>query len=393
MSKDATRLVHLGNHPFDHQGIINPPVYHASTIAFPTLAALRSRVTEDGERKVAYGRKGTPTTFAVEDTVAALHGAAGAIAVSSGLAAVSLSMMSHLGPGDHVLVADSVYAPVRALCAQVLAPLGIQCQFYDPCIGAGIATLLTENTRMVYMESPGSHTFEIMDVPAVMGALKGRELVTVFDNSWATPLYFRPLDHGIDIVIEAATKYHGGHSDVMMGVVSCNERSYRQVRRYRDLVGHCAAPDDLYLVQRGLRTLDIRLARHQENALALARWLQQRDEVARVIHPALPEHPQHALFRRDFRGASGLFSFILRPCEESALAAMLDHLSLFLMGFSWGGYDSLLIPYDINRHRSVVPLTDEGTLMRVHAGLEHVDDLIEDLDRAFARLEAAGGCR
>ncbi len=389
MKKDATRLAHLGNHPFDNHGIINPPVYHASTVAFSSVAALSNRMPDVGERKVAYGRLGTPTTFAVEDTFAELEGAAGAMAVSSGLAAISLAMMSQLVPGDHALVVDTVYAPVRRLCDHVLSRLGIECEYFDPAIGAEIATLVRDNTALVYMESPGSHTFELIDVPAVMTALDAYDVVTVFDNTWATPLYFRPLDHGIDIVVEAATKYLGGHSDVMMGLVACNERTHASVRRYRDLVGYCASPDDAYLVQRGIRTLDVRLSRHRETALAIARWLEGRDEVIRVIHPALPSHPGHDIFKRDFAGSSGLFSFVIHPTDEHALSAMLDHMSLFLMGFSWGGYDSLLIPYDINRFRSVAPLNDDGVLLRLHAGLEDAQDLIADLEQGFERLVAA----
>lgn len=389
MKKDATRLAHLGNRPFENHGIINPPVYHASTVAFETVEALSNRAPRTNERKVAYGRLGTPTTFAVEDSVAELEGADGAMAVSSGLAAISLAMMSQLAPGDHVLVVDTVYAPVRRLCDRVLAGLGIECEYYDPAIGEGIATRLRDNTRMVYAESPGSHTFEVMDLPAVIRGLAGRDIVTVFDNTWATPLYFRPLDHGVDIVVEAATKYLGGHSDVMMGVVACNQRTHESVRRYRDLVGHCAAPDDAYLVQRGLRTLDVRLERHQQSALLLARWLEQRDDVLRVIHPGLSSHPQHDIFKRDYAGSSGLFSFVIRRVPDDALAAMLNAMSLFLMGFSWGGYDSLLIPYDINAFRSVVPLEDDGILLRLHAGLEAPEDLVEDLERGFGRLNAA----
>lgn len=389
MRKRATRLAHAGNRPFETHGVINPPVYHASTIAHGSLDDLRTRHASGDPRAVVYGRHGTPTSFAVEETVAELEGGAGAIAVSSGLAAISMAMMSQLRPGDHVLVTDSVYAPVRKLCEDVLTPLDIECEYYDPLVGAGIADLLRERTRMLYMESPGSHTFEIMDVPAIMKAIAGHDIVTLFDNTWATPLYFRPFDFGIDISIQAATKYLGGHSDLMMGIAVCNDATLGSVQRYRDLIGHCAAPDDLYLLQRGIRTLDVRLQRHQHNAMVLARWLEGRPEVIRVIHPALPSHPQHDLWKRDFSGASGLFSLMIEAAPETALAALLDHLELFLMGYSWGGYESLIIPYDINRHRSVRPLTDRGILLRIHAGLEDADDLIDDLERGFARFNEA----
>ena len=391
MKKISTRLAHLGNRPFEHRGVINPPVYHASTIAYRNLEDLRTRRLSADPWMPSYGRTGTPTTFAFEETVADLEGAAGAIAVESGLAAISMTMMSVLAPGDHLLVSDSVYAPVRRLCDEVLARLGIECEYYDPRIGSGIEAMLRDSTRMVYIESPGSHTFEIADVPAMMRVLAGRDIVTAFDNTWATPLHFRPLDHGIDVAIHAATKYLGGHSDLMMGVAVCNERLLPVVRRYRDLLGHAAAPDDVYLAQRGIRTLEVRLERHRGSALELARWLEDRPEVARVIHPALPSHPQHELFARDFTGSCGLFSFVLAPCDDDALAAFVDDLELFRLGASWGGYESLLLPYDVNAHRSVVPIDDEGPLVRVHVGLEDAGDLAADLERGFARFNDARG--
>ena len=389
MKKPATRLAHLGNRPFENHGVINPPVYHASTIAFETLDALKTRHKSKDPRAVSYGRHGTPTTHAVEETVAELEGGAGAMAVSSGLAAVSLAMMSQLRPGDHVLVSDSVYSPVRKLCDEVLAALDIRCDYFQPTIGEGIGELLTPQTRLVYLESPGSHTFEITDVPGVMRALEGRDdIVTVFDNTWATPLFFRPFDHGVDIVVHAATKYLGGHSDLMMGIAVCNERTHASVKRYRDLVGHCAAPDDAYLVQRGIRTLDVRLERHRRNGLILAKWLEARPEVVRVIHPELPSHPQHATWKRDFSGSNGLFSFILDADDEGALATFLEALELFAMGASWGGYESLALPFEVSRYRSVAPLPEAGFLVRLHAGLEDPEDLIQDLEAGFERMNA-----
>lgn len=391
MKKIATRLAHLGNRPFEHRGVINPPVYHASTIAYRSLEDLRTRRLNADPWIPNYGRTGTPTTFAFEETVAELEGGAGAIAVESGLAAISMTMMSVLSPGDHLLVSDSVYAPVRRFCDEVLGRLGVECEYYHPRIGAGIESVLRDGTRMVYIESPGSHTFEIADVPAMMRVLAGRDVVTALDNTWATPLHFRPLDHGIDVAIHAATKYLGGHSDLMMGVAVCNERLLPVVRRYRDLLGHAAAPDDVYLAQRGIRTLEVRLERHRTSALELARWLEARPEVARVIHPALPSHPQHELFARDFTGSCGLFSFVLAPCEDAALAAFVDDLELFRLGASWGGYESLILPYDVNAHRSVAPIDDEGPLVRVHVGLEDVGDLAADLEQGFVRFNRARG--
>ncbi len=384
--KLPTRLTHLGNNPSEHKGIINPPVYHASTITYDTVEDLKTRYAADEPGSVIYGRFGTPTTFALEQTVAELEQGEGAIAVSSGLAAISTAVLACLRPGDHVLVADTVYAPMRELCEGLLTNLNIEYDYYDPLIGARITELIKPNTRMLYMESPGSHTFEIMDVPAIMQAIQGHELITVFDNTYGSSVLFKPLQHGIDISLQAITKYIGGHADLMMGIVVCNSKTMPLVKTYRDLIGQCAAPDDVYLALRGIRTLEVRLRQHQRNAIHLAKWLESRDEVERVIHPALPSHPQHELWQRDFDGSNGLFSIILKPVSDRALRYMLEPMELFAMGFSWGGYESLIVPYSINTHRSASPLKYEGTLLRIHAGLEHIDDLIQDLKHGFERL-------
>jgi cystathionine beta-lyase len=385
-----TRLVHAGNHPEANHGVINPPVYHASTILFPTVEQFE-QAQKDRTVGVTYGRSGTPTTFALEEAVAELEGGIRALALPSGLAAISATLLSLLNAGDHLLMVDSVYGPVRSLCDKTLARLGIETTYYDPLIGAGIADLIRPTTRIVYLESPGSLTFEVQDVPAIAAAARANGVLTVVDNTWATPLFFRPLQHGADIVIHAATKYIVGHSDVMLGIVVVQDPAlYRTIKLSGHGMGYSAAPDDCYLALRGLRTLAVRLHRHQENGLALARWLQARPEVDRVLHPALPDDPGHALWRRDFAGASGLFSVLLKPCSSAAVAAMVDGLRLFGLGASWGGYESLILPVKPELWRTDRPWQARGPLLRIHAGLEAVDDLIADLEAGFARLATAG---
>ena len=388
MKKD-TLLAHAGRDPEANYGIINPPVYHASTVVFPTLAALEES-EKDPFTGVTYGRFGTPTTFALEEAVAALEGGYRAIAVPSGLAAIAASLIAFAGAGDHVLVADNVYGPTRQrVCDLILARMGVEVTYYDPLVGADIARLMRDNTRVVFLESPGSLTFELQDVPAIAAAAKARGAVVVMDNTWATPLYFKPLAHGVDISIQAATKYIVGHADAMLGVITTTEEHFQTVKTMAHALGHAAAPDDCYLALRGLRTLAVRLARHQETGLALARWFEGRPEVARVLHPALPDDPGHSLWKRDFTGACGLFSIVLKDFPKSAVAAMLDGLELFAMGFSWGGYESLILLVYPETVRSAVPWTASGPTLRLHAGLEDVQDLIADLERGLERLAAA----
>ena len=386
--KDETLLAHAGNDPKANFGIVNPPVYHASTILFPTVEALET-LNRDKISNITYGRFGTPTTFAFEEAVAAVEGADKAIAMPSGLAAVAGTLLAFLKAGDHLLMVDTVYGPVRGLCDSTLKGLGIETTYYNPLAGADIADLIRPGTRLIYLESPGSLTFEVQDAPAIAAAARQAGCLTVLDNTWATPLYFKPLAHGIDVSIHAATKYIVGHADALMGLVLCREAHYRRLKTVIHGLGYCAAPDDCYLALRGLRSLAVRLRRHGETGLALARWLAGRSEVARVLHPALPGDPGHDLWRRDFTGACGLFSFLLKPCPPAALAAMLDGMSLFSMGFSWGGYESLLVPMHPESLRSARPWSENGTLLRLHAGLEDPADLIADLEAGFARLRAA----
>ena len=393
--KTDTLIATAGRNPDGNFGIINPPVYHASTVLYPTLDALEAGQKHREPGKTYYGRSGTPTTFAFEDAVAALDGAYRALAVGSGVAAITAAIFAFVKAGDHVLMVDNVYGPTRKFCDTLLSRFGVETTYYEPLIGSGIANLIRPNTRIVFLESPGSLTFEMQDVPAIVAAARKAGVVTIMDNTWATPLFFKPLAHGVDVAVQSVTKYIGGHSDLMLGVISMQEASYARIRNSLNELGHHAAPDDCYLAQRGLRTLAVRLQRHQATGIALAQWLQRQPEVARVYHPALPDDPGHALWRRDFTGATGLFAFELKPVPRAALAAMVDGMELMGMGYSWGGYESLLLPSNPASMRTARPWKDHGPLLRVHAGLEDPSDLITDLERGFERLhEAAGkGCR
>lgn len=382
--KQDTLIVTLGRDPAANFGIVNPPVYHASTVLYPSLEALKTR-----GQPVTYGRRGTPTSFALQDAIAALEGGYKTVLTPSGLSAVSTALLSHLRAGDHLLMVDSVYGPTRHFCDTLLKAHGVEVEYYDPLIAAGIKTRFRKNTKVVFVESPGSLTFEVQDIPAIAEAAHQAGARVIMDNTWASPLFFKPFAHGVDISVQAVTKYICGHSDVMMGAITANESAWKATLAGHGASGLCAGPDDIYLALRGLRTLSVRLERHMKTGLQLASWLQARPEVARVIHPALPEDKGHALWKRDFTGASGLFSFILKPCSDKALAALLDHMELFGMGYSWGGFESLIIPSDPNEVRSATRFEAEGPLLRLHAGLEDAEDLIADLAAGFARLKAA----
>lgn len=386
--RDETLLTVAGRSPDQNHGIVNPPVYHASTILFPSLDVLEAAGRED-YAGFTYGRHGTPTTRAFEDAVAQLEGGYRAIAVASGLAALVVAVMAFARTGDHILVADSVYGPTRRLCAHTLAGWGVEAEFYDPGIGGGIATLFRANTKLVVCEAPGSLTFDMQDIPAIAAAARAAGVRTVIDNTWATPLYFKPLSHGIDISVHAATKYMVGHSDAMAGIIVTNQDCWKPVKSMAAELGHTLGPDDCYLAQRGLRTMAVRLERHQKTAMILMEWLSRQPEVTRILSPAWPQDPGHALWQRDFSGASGLFAFTMTPVPRAALAAFLDHMELYGMGYSWGGYESLLLPVFPHKIRTVHPWQEPGPLLRVHAGLEAPEDLIAELDRAFGRLRAA----
>lgn len=385
---DATAVTTVGRDPFANHGVVNPPVYHASTVLFATLEDWRNARDLD-YRGARYGRTGTPTTFALEEAVAEIEGGDRAIAVGSGLGAITATLLALTESGDHLLVADTVYGPARRVCVELLSKFGVETTFYDPMIGAEIAGLIQPNTRLVYMESPGTATFEVQDVPAIAAAAHDRGALAMVDNTWASPLYFKPFEHGVDISISAATKYISGHSDVMSGLIVTTNEMYSRIRPFSGLHGGCAGPDDCYLSLRGLRTLAVRMPRHQENALTLARWLRQRPEIERVMHPALPGHPGHEIWKRDFRGSTGLFGAVLKPLPDVALAAFLEAGDLFNMGASWGGYESLMIPIDVSDYRTATTWEVEGQTLRLHAGLEDPDDLIADLECAFEALNRA----
>jgi cysteine-S-conjugate beta-lyase len=386
--KAATLLTHAGRDPAANFGVVNPPVYHASTVLYPSVAALEAG-QKDRYAGVRYGRLGTPTTFAVEEAVTAVEGGYRTVAVPSGLAAIAVSLLGFARAGDHILMADSVYGPARNFALGPLARFGVATTFYDPMIGAGIADLVRPETRVIYMESPGSLTFEVQDVPAIVAAAKARGVATMLDNTWASPLFFQPLAHGADVSIVAGTKYIVGHSDVMIGFAVCNEASFRPVKQAADQFGYSVGPDDCYMALRGLRTAAVRMRQHEAQGLALARWLQDRPEVKRVLHPALPDNPGHEFWKRDFSGASGLFGIVLQDCPKPAVDAMLDGMELFGMGYSWGGFESLIIPTHPEKIRSATTWRPGGPTLRLHAGLEDFDDLIADLEAGFARLNAA----
>ncbi len=385
-----TRIVHKGNDPASLGGMVNPPVYHGSTVVFPTLAALeQSRIDHELKDRVVYGRLGSRSTFALENAVADLEGGFGALSVSSGLAAVTTTILAFAGAGDHVLVADTVYGPTRKFCDAFLTRMGVTVEYYDPIIGAGIASRFRGNTSLVFMESPGSITFEVQDAPAIAAAARSRGIITALDNSWATPLYFRPIEHGVNISVIAATKYIVGHSDATLGLAVCDtEENFYRVKQSRDLVGQSLAPDDVYLGLRGLRTLGVRVEKHRQQALELAHYLSGRQEVLAVFHPAFPDCPGHEVWLRDFSGSTGLFSVLLKPASHDSLRAMLDGMRFFSMGFSWGGYESLIVPQYPQSSRSACPWNREGQIIRLHAGLEDIQDLLEDLEAALERYLA-----
>lgn len=379
-----TLLTHTGRSPADHFGFVNTPVFRGSTVIFPTLDDL-----ENPSRDYRYGRNDNPTGRSVQTLVTELEGAAGTVLAPSGLSAVSTAILSVLDAGDELLVTDSCYEPTRVFCSETLKRFEIAATFYDPRAGASIAELFTERTKAIFVESPGSLTFEIQDLPAIVAAARKRDLVVIVDNSWATPLYLKPLAVGADIVVHAGTKMFVGHSDAMFGTISANERVFKRLARTHRTLGVCASPDDSYLAARGLRTLAIRMKEHEQRAIALARWLEAQSGVRAVYHPALESHPDHAVWKRDFTGSGSLFAALLEPAPREAIAAMVDGFELFSMGYSWGGYESLCMPVHPDRIRTAVPWTEQGNLFRIHVGLEGIDDLKADFAAGLERYRAA----
>jgi cystathionine beta-lyase len=384
--KAETTLVTAGRDTKAQKGFVNPPFVHGSTVLYPTAEDLHAHRGE-----YQYGRRGTPTTKALQEALMALEGpqCAGVGLAPSGLSAITTTLLAVLKAGDHLLVCDNAYRPTRNFCDGLLAGYGVETTYFDPLIGAGVAELFRPNTKAILVEAPGSQSFEMPDIPAIAGVAHGRGSLVIDDNTWATPLFHRSLDQGVDISMQAATKYIGGHSDIMFGTISANARAWPLIAETIRLLGVCAGPDDVFLALRGLRTLAVRLAQHHRSALEMARWLATRPEVVRVLHPALESDPGHAIWKRDFTGASGLFSIVLKPAPQKAVDALLDAVTLFGMGFSWGGFESLVIPFDCAPYRSATKWAPGGPTLRLHIGLENVEDLKSDLERGFEAFNAA----
>jgi cysteine-S-conjugate beta-lyase len=386
----STQIVRAGRSKALTGPVVNPPVWRASTILYDDIASLKAGTQTNADGNFFYGRRGTPTQWSLAEALTELEpGAHGTMLYPSGVAAIAAALLSVLKPGDHLLMVDSAYDPTRSLCGGFLKRFGIETSYYDPMIGGKINALVQDNTRAIFMESPGSLTFEVQDVRAIVSVAKARGITSLIDNTWATSLFFQPLSIGVDISVIAATKYIVGHSDVMVGAVTTNAKSWAALRQTSQQLGQLLSPDDAYLTTRGLRTLDVRMARHQSSALEIARWLETQPEVDSVLHPALPSCPGHDIWQRDFGGSSGLFSFILKKGGDPERAIMIDALSLFGIGYSWGGYESLALPVDPEKYRSVTSWEAVGKTVRLQIGLEHPADLIADLRRgldAFAQM-------
>lgn len=378
----ATLVTQAGRDPSAHFGFVNPPIYRGSTVLFPSVEAI-----EMLDQPYTYGTKGTPTTRALEHAWSEIAGAADTVLVPSGLAAIDLALLTATHSGAHILVVDSAYQPTRAFCDTILKRFGVTTDYYDPLIGGDIAQLIRPETTAVLLESPGSQSMEVQDVPAIAAAAHEKNVCVILDNTWATPLFFSPHAHGVDLAIDAGTKYLSGHADLLIGLVSANAHWAKKLRTTFNAFAIGAGPDDAALALRGLRTLHLRLRAQEQAGLEIARWLAARPEVSRVLHPALPDHPGHALWKRDFTGASGVFSIILKPASKAAVSAFVDNLDLFGIGFSWGGYESLILPFDCAPYRTATAWTQEGPALRLSIGLEDVADLKADLAAGLVRLQ------
>ncbi len=389
--KKQTKLVTAGRKKEWTHGVVNPPVQRASTVVFNTVAEKNKAAQERQSSTLFYGRRGTQTHFAFQDAMVQVEGGAGCALYPCGTAAISNAILSFVSTGDHILMVDTCYEPTRDYCNTILKKMGVETTYYDPMIGAGITELIKPNTTVLFTESPGSVTMEVQDIPTLARIAHQHDIVVMLDNTWAAGVLFSPFDYGVDISIQAATKYIVGHSDVMLGTAVANEKHWPQLREQSYLMGQCVSPDDAYLGLRGLRTLDVRLKQHQENSLKIANWLATRPEVDHVRHPALESCPGHEFYQRDFSGCNGLFSFVLKTSYPRATTALLDGMEHFSMGYSWGGYESLILanePKSFNSLRTIANPNFEGTLIRVHIGLEDADDLIADLEAGLNRYTA-----
>jgi cystathionine beta-lyase len=374
-----TKLVRMGSDPSQFHGFINPPVVHASTVLFPDYETMKSR-----DQKYTYGTRGTPTTDALAAAIDHLEGSRGTIIVPSGLAAVTVPMLAFANAGDHCLIVDSVYSPTRFFANSLLQRLGVDIEYFDPHVGNGFADLLRDNTSIVLVEAPASNTFEMLDVGAIARASHQAGAVVMMDNTWATPLFFKPLDHEVDISIHALTKYPGGHSDLLLGSVSANQRCWEQLAQTQLLMGTCAQGDDCYAALKGMRTMGARLSHHEKSALQIAQWMQSKKQVARVLHPALPDDPGYDIWKRDFSGSSGLFAFVLKDASDSQVGSFLNALKLFGLGYSWGGYASLALSVSTS-DRTIAKGPEDGRLIRLQIGLEDTQDLVNDIEQALAK--------
>jgi cysteine-S-conjugate beta-lyase len=382
--RSRSRLVHLGRDSEANFGFVNIPAFRGSTVLFPDVETMKG-----ANQRYTYGTHGTPTTDALCEAWSELSGAAGTVLVPSGLFAIIAALMTALGSGDHLLMTDAAYQPARIYANTILKRGGVETTFYDPAIGAGIGALMRDNTRAIFVEAPGSQSLEMQDVPAIAAVAREKGVCVIMDNTWATPLFFSSHAHGVDMAVEAGTKYLSGHSDLLLGLVSANAAWFPRLHKMVDTLAVLPGPEDVYLALRGLRTMELRLREAERQALALAHWLEARTEVKRIVHPAFPDHPGHEIWKRDFTGSSGLFTIVLHPVSDRAVAAMLDGLELFGMGYSWGGFESLVTHFDCSKYRTATHWAPGGPTLRFSVGLEDIEDLKEDLDRGFARLRKA----
>ncbi|THF25789.1 cystathionine beta-lyase [Pseudomonas atacamensis] len=378
----STQLTKLGRNPDMQHGFVNTPIYRGSTVVFNTVDDL-----ENSRAKYIYGTLGTPTIESLETAWSEISGAAGTVLSPSGLGALALALLTTLKSGDHLLMTDSAYRPTRTFCSTLLEKFGVEVSYYDPLIAEKIVDLIRPNTSTILLESPGSQSFEIQDVPAITKIARAHNIKTIIDNTWATPLFFRAHDHGCDLSVEAGTKYLGGHSDLLMGLVTANAETWPALRQTYDSMSMLPGAEDCFLALRGMRTMHLRIKEAERRGLEIAQWLLEQPEVKQVLHPAIPSCPGHDIWKRDFKGSTGLFSFILHPeFEKPALEAMLDNMSLFSMGYSWGGFESLIIPFDCSEYRTVTTWAPGGLALRIQIGLEDMDELKIDLRLGLDRL-------
>jgi cystathionine beta-lyase len=386
MKKD-TKIVNAGRSKKWTNGVVNPPVTRASTVVFNTVAEMNNALKNRHNQTMVYGRRGTNTSFAFSDAMVDIEGGAGCALYPSGTAAITNAILAFVEQGDHILMVDSAYEPTRDYCDKILTKMGVTTTYYDPMIGTDIEALIRDNTRLIFLESPGSLTMEVQDVPAISNVAHKHDCIVMLDNTWGAGVNFKPFNYGVDVSVQAATKYIVGHSDVMLGTATAIDKYWPQLRDYSYLMGQCTSPDDVYLALRGIRTLSVRLKQHQQSAIKVAQWLDSRPEVAKILHPAFESCPGHEFFKRDFEGSNGLFSFTLNCGNQRALTAFLDGLNHFKMGYSWGGFESLILGVsNVNNIRTVTTFDCQYPLIRLHIGLEDVDDLIQDLSYGFDRL-------